>query len=257
MDKNLGFIIITNEAFSINAMEDILKKLSTLKIKKAILKLLPRIDESILIKHYREHLITWNEQTGKSVFPSIGWPAVRARFSKPLVVILLEGEEENICEKILSLKGPTNPELCNSKQLREMGINMTYNLVHSSDSLREVYRESQLYFSFKEIKNFLDSSGGKKFENIIHLLRELYNIQKKIPKQGYEIQEKIDLMLSWKLKEQKVLNNDLTYETKKVNLSNNKSIESKAKFLKDNAILWTDFDNDIYISSKIIEELSE
>ncbi|HHK6664765.1 TPA: hypothetical protein ACQXDT_002025 [Streptococcus pneumoniae] len=94
--KKLGFIIITNETFAFNLVEEVVEKLSILDVNRAIIKLLPKVDETTLIKHYREHLINWNGKEGKSQVPSLGWPAVRNRFSSSVVLILLEGNKQSL-----------------------------------------------------------------------------------------------------------------------------------------------------------------
>ncbi|HEV1499720.1 TPA: nucleoside-diphosphate kinase, partial [Streptococcus pneumoniae] len=176
--KKLGFIIITNETFAFNLVEEVVEKLSILDVNRAIIKLLPKVDETTLIKHYREHLINWNGKEGKSQVPSLGWPAVRNRFSSSVVLILLEGNKQSLSDEILQIKGNTYPERCRQNQIRIKGFNPTYNLMHSSDSAEEALKEAELYFSKKELESFFCGEIGITFEEILNFILELDSIQK-------------------------------------------------------------------------------
>jgi len=108
-------------------------------------------------------LINWNGKEGKSQVPSLGWPAVRNRFSSSVVLILLEGNKQSLSDEILQIKGNTYPERCRQNQIRIRGFNPTYNLMHSSDSAEEALKEAELYFSKKELESFFCGEIGITF----------------------------------------------------------------------------------------------
>ena len=93
-------------------------------------------------KHYQEH-------RGKSFFG----PTVDYITSSPVMAMVWEGV--NIVAQARTLLGATNPAQADPGSIRgAMGVDVSRNLIHGSDSPESAAREIALYFSPEEILNY-------------------------------------------------------------------------------------------------------
>lgn len=168
-------IVITNESLLTGTVEHILNCLESLGDITVLTRYLKEIDEFTLIRHYQTHVIETVPQNQKSIIPTLGWPLVRNRFSRPLILALISSEDKDIVNKTLSLKGKTNPKSCTDDEARFEGFNITYNGLHSSDSISDSRREALLYFTEEEIKQFLTGEIGTSFNNFANGVKDLKN----------------------------------------------------------------------------------
>ena len=100
------------------------------------------IDEELASRHYAEHL--------KKAF----YPELKAFITScPVIAMAVEGE--NAVEVVRGLMGTTNPQNAASGTIRgDLGLNLTMNLVHGSDSLASARREVALFFEDDELFDY-------------------------------------------------------------------------------------------------------
>ena len=100
------------------------------------------IDEELASRHYAEHL--------KKAF----YPELKAFITScPVIAMAVEGE--NAVEVVRGLMGTTNPQNAASGTIRgDLGLNLTMNLVHGSDSLASAKREVALFFEDDELFDY-------------------------------------------------------------------------------------------------------
>ena len=100
------------------------------------------IDEELASRHYAEHL--------KKAF----YPELKAFITScPVIAMAVEGE--NAGEVVRGLMGTTNPQNAASGTIRgDLGLNLTMNLVHGSDSLASAKREVALFFEDDELFDY-------------------------------------------------------------------------------------------------------
>jgi nucleoside-diphosphate kinase len=93
------------------------------------------LDADTLGRHYEEHV-------GKGFYADL-----LAFMSRgPVVAMVLEGPEDT-WEVVRTLVGATNPRKADAGSIRgDMGILLTENLVHGSDSLASATREISIFF---------------------------------------------------------------------------------------------------------------
>jgi nucleoside-diphosphate kinase len=95
---------------------------------------LRQLDEAFAKEHYAEHV-------GKPFFDDL----VEFITGGPLVAICAEGHEA--VAAVRALMGPTNPVAAPPGSLRgDYGLEITFNLVHGSDSEASAAREVALFF---------------------------------------------------------------------------------------------------------------
>jgi nucleoside-diphosphate kinase len=88
-----------------------------------------------LARHYEEHV-------GKGFFDDL----VGFMSRGPVVAMVLEGPQDT-WEVVRTLVGATNPRKADPGSIRgDMGIDLTENLVHASDSLASAARETGIFF---------------------------------------------------------------------------------------------------------------
>lgn len=93
------------------------------------------LDTDLLAEHYVEHV-------GKGFYDDL----VAFMGRSPVVAMVLEGPE-NTWEVVRSMMGATNPRLAAPGTIRgDLGIEVTENLVHGSDSAESAEREVKLFF---------------------------------------------------------------------------------------------------------------
>jgi nucleoside-diphosphate kinase len=88
-----------------------------------------------LARHYEEHV-------GKGFYDDL----VGFMSRGPVVAMVLEGPQDT-WEVVRTLVGATNPRKAEPGSIRgDMGIDLTENLVHASDSLASAARETSIFF---------------------------------------------------------------------------------------------------------------
>lgn len=93
------------------------------------------LDAATLERHYEEHV-------GKSFYPEL----VAFMSRGPVVALVLEGPEDT-WEVVRNLMGATNPRSAAPGTIRgDLGILLTENLVHGSDSAESAAREISIFF---------------------------------------------------------------------------------------------------------------
>ena len=101
-----------------------------------------RVDEYLASRHYAEHL-------------EKGFYSALRDFitSSPVVAMAIDGE--NAVEVVRTLIGATNPQAADPGTIRgDLGLDLTMNLVHGSDSLASAERELALFFSPAELYDY-------------------------------------------------------------------------------------------------------
>lgn len=93
------------------------------------------LDAETLARHYEEHV-------GKGFYDDL----VAFMSRGPVVAMVLEGPQDT-WEVVRTLVGATNPRKADPGSIRgDMGIDLTENLVHASDSLASAARETSIFF---------------------------------------------------------------------------------------------------------------
>jgi len=101
-----------------------------------------QVEEGLANRHYQEH-------TEKPFFKDL----VNFITSSPIVVLAVEGI--NAVEVIRRIMGATNPQQAAPGTIRgDLGLGITMNLVHGSDSVQSAGRELGLFFSAEELFEF-------------------------------------------------------------------------------------------------------
>ena len=93
------------------------------------------LDADTLARHYEEHV-------GKGFYDDL----VAFMSRGPVVAMVLEGPEDT-WEVVRTMVGATNPRKADAGTIRgDLGILLTENLVHGSDSLASATREISIFF---------------------------------------------------------------------------------------------------------------
>ena len=93
------------------------------------------LDTDILARHYEEHV-------GKPFYDDL----VAFMSRGPAVAMVVEGPQDT-WEVVRTLMGTTNPRAAAPGTIRgDLGIELTENLVHGSDSLASAEREINIFF---------------------------------------------------------------------------------------------------------------
>lgn len=93
------------------------------------------LDKETLSRHYEEHL-------GKAFYDDL----VTFMSRGPVVAMVVEGPEDT-WEIVRSLMGATNPRKADPGTIRgDLGLDLTENLVHGSDSAESAEREVNIFF---------------------------------------------------------------------------------------------------------------
>ena len=99
-----------------------------------------QIDADLAARHYAEHV-------DKSFYPELRGFIGRS----PTLALVLEGPEDTYAI-VRTLMGPTNPAAAPPGTIRgDLGLEVTENLVHGSDSEASAAREIALFFGDLEI----------------------------------------------------------------------------------------------------------
>ena len=131
MERTL--ILIKPDAFERRLSGEIIARFERKGLRIVALKLM-QIDRDLAEKHYSEH-------SGKPFFPDLIEFITRG----PLVAMVLEGEDAVLAGR--SLIGATNPIEAVPGSIRgDFALELTFNLVHGSDSDPTAEREIGLWF---------------------------------------------------------------------------------------------------------------
>lgn len=126
-------ILVKPDAFERSLTGEVLSRFESKGLKIVALKML-QADEAIANEHYAEH-------TEKPFFGEL----VSFITGGPLVAAVLEGE--NAVEAARQLIGSTNPVEAATGSIRgDYGLEVTFNLVHGSDSAESAEREIGIWF---------------------------------------------------------------------------------------------------------------
>jgi len=100
------------------------------------------VDEDLASRHYEEHM-------EKPFYPDLR----EFITSSPVIAMAVEGE--NAVEVVRNLVGATNPQNAASGTIRgDLGLDLTKNLVHGSDSPASAERELALFFAPEEMYDY-------------------------------------------------------------------------------------------------------
>ena len=131
MDRTL--ILVKPDAFERGLTGELIARFERKGLRIVALKLM-RVDRELAERHYSEH-------SGKVFFGELIEFITRA----PLVAMVLEGE--SAVEAARQLIGATNPVEAAPGSIRgDFAIEVTFNLVHGSDSPNTAAREIALWF---------------------------------------------------------------------------------------------------------------
>ncbi len=98
-----------------------------------------RVAPELAQRHYAEH-------QGKPFYPAL----IQHITSGPVLAIALEGRSAVAVTRLIL--GATNPQLATPGTIRgDLGLGLTPNLVHASDSTESAARELALYFRTEEL----------------------------------------------------------------------------------------------------------
>ncbi len=136
MERTL--LLLKPDAVQRGLVGDILARLERRGLRIVAIKML-QMDEALAHQHYAEH-------RGKPFFHQL----VRFITSAPLIACVLEGP--HAVEVVRQTMGATDPKKAAPGTIRgDLGLDITYNLVHGSDSLETARREIAIFFREEEI----------------------------------------------------------------------------------------------------------
>jgi nucleoside-diphosphate kinase len=131
MDRTL--ILVKPDAFERALTGEVIARFERKGLRIVALKLM-QVDRELAERHYHEH-------AGKPFFPELIEFITRG----PLVVMVLEGEDAVAAAR--QLIGATNPIEAAPGSIRgDFAVEVTFNLVHGSDSPNTAEREIALWF---------------------------------------------------------------------------------------------------------------
>jgi nucleoside-diphosphate kinase len=126
-------ILVKPDAFERGLTGEIIARFERKGLRIAALKLM-QVDQELAEQHYAEH-------SSKPFFPELIEFITRG----PLVALVLEGPDAVPAAR--SVIGATNPVEAVPGSIRgDFALEVTFNLVHGSDSAESAERESELFF---------------------------------------------------------------------------------------------------------------
>jgi nucleoside-diphosphate kinase len=132
-DPSRTLILIKPDAFERGLTGEIVSRFERKGLRLVAMRLV-RVDEDLANRHYAEHV-------DKPFFGEL----VRFITRGPLVAMVLEGT--SAVEAARQVIGATNPLEASPGSIRgDFGLEVTFNLVHGSDSDESAAREIQLWF---------------------------------------------------------------------------------------------------------------
>jgi len=139
MERSL--VLIKPDAIQRGLAGEIISRLERKGLKIVAMKML-HMDKALAQRHYAIH-------KGKAFFNGL----VNFISSSPIIAIVFQGE--NAVETIRQMMGETDPAKAHSGTIRgDFGIDIGYNLIHGSDSLKTASNEIDLFFSKEEIFDY-------------------------------------------------------------------------------------------------------
>ncbi len=141
MEKERSLVLIKPDAVDRGLIGRITARFEDKGLRLVALKLM-HMDEKLAKTHYAAH-------TEKGFFDSL----ISYITSGPVVAMIWEGQ--NAIEIIRCLMGDTDPQQAKPGTVRgDMGVEITHNLVHGSDSPESAEREIDLFFDGDEIVTY-------------------------------------------------------------------------------------------------------
>jgi nucleoside-diphosphate kinase len=141
MDRERTFFMIKPDGVQRNLIGEIVSRVLRKGYKICAMKMM-LIDAQTARRHYGEH-------EGKPFFNDL----VSFITSGPVVAFVLEGE--NAVEGVRQMMGRTNPRDSPPGTIRgDLGIDMSRNVVHGSDSTTSAANEISIFFKGSEILNY-------------------------------------------------------------------------------------------------------
>lgn len=130
-------VLLKPDAVRRGLIGEVVARLERKGLKLLALKML-RVTPELAQRHYAEH-------EGKPFYPAL----IQHITSGPIVAIVLEGRSAVPVVRLLT--GATNPQTATPGTIRgDLGLGITPNLVHASDSPEAAARELALYFHPEE-----------------------------------------------------------------------------------------------------------
>lgn len=139
MERTL--VLIKPDAIQRGLTGEIISRLERRGLRIVAMKMM-RLDQSLAHRHYAEH-------REKPFFPSL----VQFITSAPLIACVMEGP--HAIEVVRQTMGATDPKKAAPGTIRgDLGLDITHNLVHGSDSPQTAQREIALFFQEDEILSY-------------------------------------------------------------------------------------------------------
>ena len=134
MTTERSLVLVKPDGFARGLTGEVLRRIEAKGYRLIALQVLtPDLDR--LHTHYEEHV-------GKSFYEDL----VTFMSRGPVVAMVVQGPEDT-WEVVRTLVGATNPRKADAGSIRgDMGIDLTENLVHGSDSLASAARETSIFF---------------------------------------------------------------------------------------------------------------
>jgi nucleoside-diphosphate kinase len=139
MERTL--VLIKPDAIQRGLTGEIISRLERRGLRIVAMKMM-RLDQSLAHRHYAEH-------REKPFFPSL----VQFITSAPLIACVMEGP--HAIEVVRQTMGATDPKKAAPGTIRgDLGLDITHNLIHGSDSPQTAQREIALFFQEDEILSY-------------------------------------------------------------------------------------------------------
>jgi len=134
-------VLIKPDAIQRGLAGEIISRLERRGLKIVAMKML-HMDKALAERHYAIH-------KGKAFFDNL----VNFITSSPIIAVVFQGEKA--VEIIRQAMGETDPVKAHPGTIRgDFGLNIGYNLIHGSDSLKNASEEINLFFSPEEIFDY-------------------------------------------------------------------------------------------------------
>jgi nucleoside-diphosphate kinase len=139
MERTL--VLIKPDAIQRGLAGEIISRLERRGLRIVAMKMM-RLDQSLAHRHYAEH-------REKPFFPSL----VQLITSAPLIACVVDGP--HAIEVVRQTMGATDPKKAAPGTIRgDLGLDITHNLIHGSDSPQTAQREIALFFQEDEILSY-------------------------------------------------------------------------------------------------------
>ncbi len=141
------FVMLKPDAIQRGLIGELISRIERKGLKIAAMKLI-QLDRKLAERQYEVH-------RGKGFFEEL----IKFVISSPVLVMVIEGEEA--IKVIRGLMGATNPFEAAPGTIRgDLGLDLTKNLIHGSDSAETAAREIALFFGETEILDYQLSSAA-------------------------------------------------------------------------------------------------